>query len=281
MKLVCNPLPLEYRYQVKKSRGFDGQPGPQLVFREGADPTVILFKEHYLMFVSMSGGFWYSQDLSDWQYKATPELPVYDYAPDVTEVNGSVVFSTSKAGEACTFFRSADPINIPFMPVSTTLTYWDLAVFQDDDGRVYLYWGCSSKEPVYGVQLDPETLTAIGEKFPLICENEDTHGWERNGEDNILSPPKDEMEAKIRQFMGTKPFIEGAFMNKHEGKYYFQYAAPGTQYNVYADGVYTGDSPLDPFKYQAHNPFSSKPGGFITAAGHGSTFQSIFCPGRV
>ena len=44
-----------------------------------------------------------------------------------------------------------------------------------------------------------------------------------------------------------KPYIEGAWMNKFNGKYYLQYACPGTQYNIYADGVYVGDSPLGPF----------------------------------
>ncbi len=60
-----------------------------------------------------------------------------------------------------------------------------------------------------------------------------------------------------------KPYIEGAFMTKHNGTYYLQYACPGTQYNTYADGVYTSKSPLGPFTLQASNPFSSKPGGFI------------------
>ena len=60
-------------------------------------------------------------------------------------------------------------------------------------------------------------------------------------------------------------------MTKHNGKYYLQYAAPGTQFNVYGDGVYVGKSPLGPFQYAAHNPFCYKPGGFATGAGHGST----------
>src|SRR6478752_647327 len=62
-------------------------------------------------------------------------------------------------------------------------------------------------------------------------------------------------------------------MTKHDGRYYLQYAAPGTELNTYADGYYTADSPLGPFVYDPHSPFSSKPGGFITGAGHGSTFQ--------
>jgi hypothetical protein len=107
----------------------------------------------------------------------------------------------------------------------------------------------------------------------MFGENEAEHGWERKGENNKLGEPKTEYERLIRQYVGTKPFIEGAYMTKYRGKYYLQYAAPGTECNVYADGVYVGDAPLGPFTYQPHNPFSSKPGGFITSAGHGSTFQ--------
>ena len=73
-----------------------------------------------------------------------------------------------------------------------------------------------------------------------------------------------------------KPYIEGAFMTKHNGLYYLQYACPGTQYNTYADGVYASRSPLGPFVRQASNPFSAKPGGFITGAGHGSTIADIY-----
>jgi hypothetical protein len=87
----------------------------------------------------------------------------------------------------------------------------------------------------------------------------DSHGWERIGENN--SDPH------------SHPYIEGAFVNKVNGKYYLQYSAPGTEFNVYANGVYVADAPLGPFTYQQHNPFSSRPGGFVTAAGHGSTCQ--------
>ena len=62
-------------------------------------------------------------------------------------------------------------------------------------------------------------------------------------------------------------------MDKHDGKYYFQYAAPGTQYNTYSDGVYVGESPLGPFTLAANNPYSYKPGGFLPGAGHGSTMR--------
>jgi hypothetical protein len=65
-------------------------------------------------------------------------------------------------------------------------------------------------------------------------------------------------------------------MTKHRGKYYLQYAAPGTEYNVYANGTYVGDHPLGPFTYAPYNPVAYKPGGFVTGAGHGNTFQDNY-----
>jgi len=49
--------------------------------------------------------------------------------------------------------------------------------------------------------------------------------------------------------------------------------ASGTEYNVYANGTYVGDGPLGPFTYAPYNPISYRPGGFMTGAGHGNTFQ--------
>jgi hypothetical protein len=68
-------------------------------------------------------------------------------------------------------------------------------------------------------------------------------------------------------------------MDKHEGRYYLQYAAPGTQFNCYSDGVYVGESPLGPFTLAENNPYSYKPGGFLPGAGHGSTMRDI--PGNL
>ncbi|MCI0441735.1 discoidin domain-containing protein, partial [bacterium] len=104
----------------------------------------------------------------------------------------------------------------------------------------------------------------VFERHPAlrVVAAEVNFGWERFGEhaDNTF----------------LRPFIEGAWMNKYNGKYYLQYAAPGTEFSGYGDGVYIGDHPLGPFTYQPHNPFSYKPGGFARGAGHGSTFQDIY-----
>lgn len=77
----------------------------------------------------------------------------------------------------------------------------------------------------------------------------------------------------LKGMFNKAPYIEGAWMDKYEGKYYLQYAFGGTQYNTYGDGVYVSDSPLGPFVPALNNPYSFKPGGFLPGAGHGSTMR--------
>ncbi|AEB06433.1 glycoside hydrolase family 43 [Coriobacterium glomerans PW2] len=271
-RTICNPLDLPYRYQIKIAPGKQAE----WIFREGADPTIIRWRDRFLLFASMSGGFWHSRDLMSWEFKATPELPIHDYAPDVREIDGSVVFCASHRDSLCTFYRSEDPISETFEPIAQTMEFWDPDLFQDDDGKLYLYWGCSSTEPIFGVELDRQTFKPLGSPIPLIDRDESRLGWERKGENNHVGEPKNAMEAAILAHTGNRPFIEGAYMTKWNGRYYLQFAAPGTECNVYADGVYIGRSPLGPFEYQAWNPFSSNPGGFMQAAGHGSTFQDFY-----
>ena len=98
------------------------------------------------------------------------------------------------------------------------------------------------------------------------------HMEEGKNPENYGDP--EEMMKKLRRWFGNSPYLEGPWMTKYQGKYYLQYAVTGTEYNVYSDGVYVADSPLGPFTAAKNNPFSYKPGGFITGAGHGSTFEA-------
>ncbi len=142
------------------------------------------------------------------------------------------------------------------------LPSWDPCLFLDDDGRLYLYYGSSNENPIKAVQLDRNDFYPISKIHDVAMLEPKLHGWERFGMNN-----DDEVT--------LAPFIEGAYMTKHNGKYYLQYGGPGTEFKIYADGVYVGDSPLGPFTYQKHNPMSYKPGGYVQGAGHGGTFQGI------
>ncbi|MGS0972428.1 MAG: family 43 glycosylhydrolase [Candidatus Izemoplasmataceae bacterium] len=265
----CNPVNIRYPYQ------FISGMGETSVNREGADPTLIEWQGKYYLFVSMTGGFWYSDDLLNWKYKKLVRSAVYDYAPDVRIIDDYMYLTASRNADMVPIYRSKDPINEEFEVVSEIFSYWDPHLFQDEDGRVYFYWGCSNKHPIWGIEMNRETLNPIGEKVALIYGHAEEHGFERKGDDHHYVP-RTKKEILMAQYIGLDPFIEGAWMNKVNGLYYLQYSAPATQNNIYGDGVYVGKSPLGLFTYQKNNPFSYKPGGFIPGAGHGSTMQDKY-----
>lgn len=294
MKYYCNPINVPYRYQFN----MDPRSGGKLqIDREAADPSMILFQGKYYMFVSMNLSVWVSEDMAHWEAHRLPEnLPLYDYAPDVRVVGEYVYFSASKKGEVCNFYRTKDIINGPYEEIPGTFDFWDPNLFCDDDGRVYFYWGCSNITPLWGVELEPRTMQPKTERIVLIKGDGCERGYERMGVDNCEFPrSEEEVEQlfqgflkqsgmseeqlpgqyipQIRGMFTRRPFIEGPWMDKHDGKYYLQYACPGAEYNVYADGVYVGDSPLGPFTPAANNPYSYHPGGFMPGAGHGSTMR--------
>ena len=247
----CNPLDLNYRYQPDTPSR-----------REAADPTVVLFKDKYFLFVSKTGGYWWSEDLKAWNLIETNEIPVEDYAPTAVAIGDTVYFMASST-EVRPIYKSADPLSGRWQIARDTFPFpvWDPALFLDGD-HLYLYWGCSDVNPIYGIELDyHNNFEPIGEPVICLAGNPNLHGWERFGDNNELS---------------RSPWIEGAWMNKLNGKYYLQYAAPGTEFKSYADGVYISGNPLGPFKYASHNPFSLKAGGFSCGAGHGCTFSDKF-----
>ncbi|MEK3834116.1 MULTISPECIES: family 43 glycosylhydrolase [unclassified Paenibacillus] len=284
---VCNPINMEYKYQFIEGAG------KMLTFREAADPSMIVFHGKYYMFPSMTAGFLVSDNLHDWEFYPLKGLPIHDYAPDVRVIGEYMYFSASSRSKNCSFYRTKDPIRGEFEEIEGTFPFWDPNLFVDDDGKVYFYWGCSSQTPIYGVELDPRDMKPKGEPLELIYSNTTVIGYERNGENHIPKTLEqieeivqgyananpgitDEHLNIIRQAVGGDPYIEGAWMDKHNGKYYLQYSSPGTECNIYSDGVYVSDKPLGPFTLANNNPFSYKPGGFIPGAGHGSTMEDKY-----
>ncbi|MBK1812286.1 family 43 glycosylhydrolase [Clostridium sp. YIM B02505] len=293
----CNPLNIDYRYQFNKSMQSHGVIE---VAREAADPSMIFYKGKYYIFASMTLGVWVSEDMVHWENHKLPEnLPLYDYAPDARVIGDYVYFCASKREENCNYYRTKDILNGPYEEIPGTFSFWDPNMFLDDDGRLYFYWGCTNTTPLWGVELDLVSLKPIGEKKGLIYGDVYTKGYERIGEDNNIMPVSgEELEMRFQGFLKSKeikedtispellpllkgflsnaPYIEGAWMDKYQGKYYLQYACNGAQYNVYADGVYVSDNPLGPFVLAKNNPYSYKPGGFLPGAGHGSTMRDWF-----
>lgn len=252
-KTFCNPINLNYRFcPDRPSR------------REAADPTVILFKDKYLLFASKSGGYWCSDDLIDWKFIETNDIPIEDYAPTAIVLEDTLYFMAS-SHEKNAIYKSADPLSGKWQIAlgSLEIPVWDPAFFLDDDNRLYLYWGCSDVNPLYGVEVNyKNNFKFVDEPKELKHANPSEFGWEVPGDYNNKTE--------------RKPWIEGAWLNKYKGKYYLQYSGPGTEFKSYSDGVYIADNPLGPYSVATHNPFAYKPEGFASGAGHGSTFKDKF-----
>jgi hypothetical protein len=250
-RTVCNPVNLSYRFCLEK----------QPARREAADPSAVLFKGEYYLFLSKSGGYFHSADLIHWDLITPDILPLENYAPTAVVVDDEIYFLTSGSNQ---IFKTKDPKSGKWEIAKDgfQITETDPTLFLDDDGRLYYYGGCSNTNPILGVEIDRKTLDVIGEPVKLIGGNREKFGWEVRGN---YSTAYEEA-----------PWIEGAWMNKHNGKYYLQYASPGTEFHSYNDAVYVADKPLGPFVVANHNPVSYKPGGFATGAGHGSTFADIY-----
>ncbi|MFA5769669.1 MAG: family 43 glycosylhydrolase [Bacteroidales bacterium] len=250
---ICNPMDLSYRFALDKPSR-----------REAADPSVVYFRDEYYLFASKSGGYWHSDDLTAWDFIETNQIPTEEYAPTAIAI-GDTLFFLASSNEKSTVYKSTDPLSGQWEVAEEALEIpvWDPAFFMDDDQRLYLYWGCSDQRPLYGVEVDYcNGFAFVGGIKTLVYANPLEYGWEVPGDYNTL--------------VAQSPWIEGPWVTKYNGKYYLQYAGPGTEYKSYADAVYLSENPLGPFKLQKHNPSMYKPEGFAAGAGHGSSFADNY-----
>jgi xylan 1,4-beta-xylosidase len=260
-KTYCNPINIDYGYTPIPNFSEWGK------HRATADPVIVNYKGDYYLFSTNQWGYWWSNNMLNWTFISRKFLrpwntDTYDElcAPAVGIVGDTmIVFGSTYTGKF-TLWMSTDPKANEWKPLvdSFAIGGWDPAFFTDDDGRLYMYNGSSNRYPLYGVELNRKTFQPIGTRKEMYGLESWRFGWQRFGEymdDTFLDG-----------------FIEGAWMTKHNGKYYLQYGAPGTEMSGYADGVAVSKEPLGWFE-NTSDPLSFKPGGFARGAGHGATFQ--------
>ena len=266
-KTYCNPINIDYGYTPIPNFSEWGR------HRATADPVIVNYKGDYYLFSTNQWGYWWSNDMLNWKFISKRFLRpwntgTYDElcAPAVGIIGDTMIVFGSTYTSKFTIWMSTNPKANEWKPLvdSFEIGGWDPAFFTDDDGRLYMYNGSSNKFPTYGIELNRKTFQPIGTRTPMYLLEDWRYGWQRFGEHNDNT------------FLD--PFIEGSWMTKHNGKYYYQYGAPGTEFSGYADGVVVGDKPLfDGANTQPQSdPLSMKLGGFARGAGHGSTYQDNY-----
>jgi len=262
-KTYCNPINIDYGYTPIPNFSEWGR------HRATADPVIVLFKDTYYLFSTNQWGFWWSDDMLNWTFNSKkflrPWHNVYDElcAPGVGILGDTMIVMGSTYASNFTIWMSTNPKENEWKPLvdSFAIGGWDPSFFTDDDGKFYMYNGSSNRYPMYGIELERNSLHPVGTRKEMYALEPWRFGWQRFGEhmDNTF----------------LDPFLEGSHMTKYKNKYYLQYGAPGTEFSGYADGLLVGEHPLGPFQAQS-DPLSIKLGGFVRGAGHGTTFNDKF-----
>ncbi|VXC88323.1 glycoside hydrolase family 43 protein [Sphingomonas sp. 8AM] len=181
------------------------------------------------------------------------------WAPDAAYKNGTY-FLYFPAKDRQGAFRigvatSKSPVG-PFkadpQPIAGSFSI-DPAVFTDDDGKSYMYFG-----GIWGGQLQRNTTGTYdpnGSKTDLAADDKPALTAKvapmATDMKTFAGKPRDVviLDEKGKPLLGgdhDRRFFEASWMHKYKGKYYFSYSTGDTHYLVYA----TGDSPFGPFTYK-------------------------------
>lgn len=202
-----------------------------------ADPNIVRFGDTYYIYATTDGiagwgstkfKVWSSKNLVDW----TEHDTILDLGPDISwaDSNAWAPAAIEKDGKYYFYFSAQQNIGVavsdsplgPFTdpigkPLVSKADYngaqqIDPAVFTDDDGQSYLYWGNGS---AYVVPLNADmTSYDVSKRVKLD---------------------------------GLTNFREGLFMNKRAGKYYLSWSIDDTRSENYRVGYAMGDSPTGPW----------------------------------
>jgi xylan 1,4-beta-xylosidase len=232
---------------------------PILTDDNPADPHVILVDGTYYLYATTHGrGYdvWTSTDLVKWENRGSVfETPRGGaWAPDVfRDRRGDgkyYMYYTDDAPDGPPGpLRKQIGVAVgdsPFGPFDDKKVLAtgaiDAHLFQDDDGRYYLYYVEIAGGFKIFAQRMADPLTPEGERVEVLRP---TEPWE----------------------MVSGHVTEGPFVLKHDGIYYLTYSGTGADSPNYAIGYATSKSPMGPFEKHEGNPIAHRASG-IYGPGH-------------
>jgi beta-xylosidase len=225
-----------------------------------ADPDVILVDGTYYLYPTSHGSgydVWTSTDLVNWKPRGRVFKAPHGgaWAPDVFHNKRGdgkfYLYYTDSAPDAPQHGPFGKQIGVavsdsPLGPFDDKNVLAggsiDAHLFQDDDGRCYLYYVHIVDGFKILAQRMSDPLTKEGEPIEVLHP---TEPWE----------------------MISGHVTEGPFMLKHDGTYYLMYSGTGADSPNYGIGYATSKSPLGPFKKSADNPIAHR-GNTIYGPGH-------------
>lgn len=231
---------------------------PLMPDREIADPDVIKVDgKYYLYPTSDARGYqvFVSEDLVHWELKGRvfEDPRGGDWAPEVLHYRGDgkyyLYYTDNAPNNASGLGRKQVGVAMADSPLGPFADKGSLAApaidadpFQDEDGKLYLYY----VDLANGFKIMVQPM-----KAPL----------EKLGEAKLLLRPTEPWE----QISGH--VTEGPFMLKRQGTYYLTYSGTGADSPNYGIGYATSKSPTGPFEKFQGNPIAKR-GGKVLGPGH-------------
>ncbi|MDQ2075818.1 glycoside hydrolase family 43 protein [Marinimicrobium sp. ABcell2] len=178
------------------------------------------------------------------------------WAPDCAHKNGKYYFYFPAKDKNDVFYigvavgdSPAGPFEPQPEPIKGSFSI-DPAVYEDDDGSHYLYfggiWGGQLQRWTKGIYENEDRYPADDE--PALCAKvgklrEDMLEFAEAPVDVVIL---DENGEPLKTGDNKRRYFEGPWVHKHEGTYYFSYSTGDTHCIAYA----TGDNPYGPFTYR-------------------------------
>lgn len=181
------------------------------------------------------------------------------WAPELTYRDG-VFYMYYSVEERLAVATASHPLG-PFvqeerLPICVTTPQIDSHVFQDTDGKYYIYFvRFDEGNHVYGAVLNDDMLTF--DESTAVKLLSPTEPWERT----------------------MFPVNEGPFVLKHKGLYYLTYSGDHFESPGYGVGFAVSDKPLGPFKKYEHNPIMQS-NEAVHGSGHHSFIQVSTSSGK-
>ncbi len=210
-----------------------------------ADPFVLKHEGTYYAYCTAAPIGYYvytSPDLVNWTNQGLCAdmmwgIDKWYWAPEVFERDGKF-YLIAHANRNLGFATADSPLG-PFIPEEEFLIpdAIDGHIFEDDDGRMYLYYvgknDASGYWDIFGCELNDDVVSIKPGTTKCLLSPKDP--WEKVGAD----------------------VTEGPAILKHNGTYYLTYSGTGYDSIEYAVGYATSDSPLGDYERYEANPILS------------------------
>lgn len=273
----CNPIDLNYGWGAFR----------QTMARAAADPVIVLFKDRYYLFSTHdTGGYRVSDDLVHWEdiaFDPSIEYAAMDngrYVAPAVATDGNYIYfirlNRNRKEKTTEVIRTNDPESGCWEHIGDVRRVSDPTLFIDE-GRFFIFHGLGVDQSIRCFEVKPETFEEIPDSERILVSfpkkaDEYTSGYHLGRREIYDEIDARDWEGRFRWL----PSPEGAWVVRHNDKYYMQYATPGTICIWYADILQVADTPDGPYTEVPYNPVSLKAGGFIGGAGHSSVFQDRY-----